>query len=43
MMFDNIECMGDHWICWLEEDFEGNWILYIGEGAESSTGAEIYW
>jgi hypothetical protein len=42
-MFDNIECLGNNWICFLDEPYLGNFVVYAGQGTESVTGAEEYW
>ena len=42
-MFDNIQCMGDDWVCFLDEPYNGNHVAYAGSGIESVCGADEYW
>lgn len=46
-MFDNIVCLGDHWVCHLDEPYEDNHLAYTGDfegGIPSAvTGADVYW
>lgn len=42
-MFDNIICLGPHWVCLLDEAYRGNYLAYAGNGTHSVTGAEKYW
>ena len=43
-MFDNIQHMGgSDWVCWLDEPFDDNNIVYAGDGMHSVTGSDMYW
>lgn len=42
-MFDNIQCNGEDWVCFLDEAYRGNWTAYAGDGTHSVTGADEYW
>lgn len=43
VMFDNIQCNGEDWVCFLDEAYRGNWTAYAGDGTHSVTGADEYW
>lgn len=44
-MFENIQNLGDNWVCFLldDEGYQGNFVAYAGQGCDAVTGHDEYW